>query len=168
MRFGKTFYIIVILICVFEVVRIWNITPQQMAAHFNVQGNPDHFVSKAEFFGFQLQTMLIVVGTSLVPQLLLFILPVSFINMPNRDYWLSPERRDSTVDRLSSFAAAMFGIILLVIQVGFEISAYANLQMPILFNAKLMLMVMIASFVLIGGMLLQLTVSFRLPATKED
>ena len=168
MRFGKTFYIIVILICVFEVVRIWNITPQQMAAHFNVQGNPDRFVSKAEFFGYQLQTMLIVVVTSLVLQLLLFILPVSFINMPNRDFWLSPERRDDTVDRLSSFAAAMFGIILLVIQVGFEISAYANLQTPILFNAKLMLVVMIASFILIGGMLVLLTVSFRLPTTKED
>lgn len=168
MRLGRVFYIIVILICVFEVVRLWYITPAQMAAHFDIQGNPDRFVLKSEFFGYQLQTMLIVVGTSLLPQLLLFVLPVSFINMPNREYWLSPEHRDETVDRLSEFAAIMFGIILLTIQIGFEISAYANLQMPIVFNAKLMLTAMIISFILIGIMLVQLTFSFRLPALKKD
>ena len=167
MRFGRVFYIIVLLICVFETGRLWNITPAQMAAHFDIQGNPDRFVLKAEFFWHQLQTMLALVLASLLPQVLLLVMPLNLINMPNREYWLSPERRDETLGRLSSFTAMMFGIILLAIQAGFEISAYANLQTPILFNVQLMLMVMIASFTMIGMMLFQLISSFRAPASVD-
>ena len=167
MRYGRVFYVIVILICVFEIARLWNITPEQMAAHFDIQGNPDRFVSKAEFFWYQIQTILVVAGASLLPQILLLVVPVNLINMPNREYWLSPARRNETVGRLSSFLALMFGVILLAVQAGFEISAYANLRTPILFNAQLMLMVMIVSFVTIGLMLFQLIFSFRLSSSND-
>ena len=165
MRSGRLFYIIVLLICIFETARLWNISPGQMAAHFNIQGNPDRFVSKAEFFWFEFQIMLIVVGISILLQLLPVVLPPNLINMPNREYWLAPERREETIDRLNSFAAIMFGVILLMIHAVFEISVYANLQTPIFFNAKLMLPFMVASFVAIGWMLFRLMASFRLPTT---
>lgn len=165
MRYGRIFYAIVLLICLLEMARLWNITPEQMAAHFDIQGLPDRFVSKAEFFWFQVQTLLVMILISLPLQLLFLVLPPGLINMPNREYWLAPERRAETVGRLSSFAAMVFGIILLVIQAAFEISAYANLQMPIMFNAHLMSMVMVAAVVLIGLMLIQLVISFRLPAS---
>jgi serine/threonine-protein kinase len=166
MRFGRIFYIIVLLICIFEVMRLWSIMPPEMAAHFNVQGNPDRFVPKPEFFGYQIQTLLIVVLVSIPLQLLFLVLPVDLINMPQREYWLAPERRAETVGRLSDFAAMLFGLILLTIQAGFELSAYANLQTPIHFNAQWMLVFMAASFVVIGLMLFQLTVSFRRPASN--
>ncbi len=167
MRFGRVFYILAILICIFEIVRLWNLAPPQMAAHFNVQGSPDRFVSKAEFFWFQIQTMLVVMVVSILPQILFLILPVKLINLPNREYWLAPERRAETVDRLSAFAALMFGVILLAILAGFELSASANLRTPIIFNAQWMLVVMIISIVLIGLMLFQLRASFRLPSSKD-
>jgi len=167
MRFGRVFYAIVLLICIFEIARLWNITPAQMAAHFNIQGNPDRFVPKAEFFWFQIQTLLVVIIVSLLPQILFLVLPVNLINMPNREYWLTSERRAGTVDRLSSFASMMFAVILLAVQAGFEISTYANLQRPILFNARLMLAVMTASFIAIGLMLFQLILSFRLPSSND-
>jgi uncharacterized membrane protein len=167
MRFGRVFYIIVLLICAIETVRLWNIAPAQMAAHFDVLGNPDRFVPKAEFFWFQVQTALVVIGVSILPQILFLFLPVSLINMPNREYWLAPERRAETVDRLSSCAALMFGIILLAVQAGFELSAYANLQTPIHFNFQWMLGFMTASFLVIGVMLFQLVISFRMPVQTE-
>ena len=166
-RFGRVFYIIAILVCVFEIARLWNLAPPQMAAHFNGQGSPDRFVSKAEFFWFQIQTMLIVVAVSILPQIIFLILPVNLINLPNREYWLAPERRVVTVNRLSSFAAMVFGVIILVVQAAFELTAYANLQTPIIFNAQWMLMVMIVSIVLIGLMLIQLRISFRLPSSND-
>jgi uncharacterized membrane protein len=163
MRFGRIFFVIVLVACIFETARLWSTAPAQMAAHFNIQGDPDRFVPKEQFFWFQIQTALVVVGTSLVPQVLFLILPVNLINMPNRDYWLAPERRDATVDRLSSFGALLFGVILLVIQAGFELSFAANLQTPIHFNAQLMLPIMFGSFIVIGLMLFWLTWSFRRP-----
>jgi uncharacterized membrane protein len=168
MRFGRAFYLFVILICVVEMVRLWNVSPEQMAAHFDIQGNPDRFVPRLEFFGFQVQTLLIVLAVSILPQVLFLVLPVELINMPNRDYWFAPDRRTATLDRLSSFGAALFGCILLVIQVGFELAVYANLQTPIHFNAQTMVAVMAAGFVLIGLTLVQLVVSFRTPASGAE
>ena len=163
MRFGRLFFIIVIMICGVELVRLWNIAPAEMAAHFDVQGNPDRFVLKPEFFWFQAQTLLVVLAVSILPQILFLVLPVQFINMPNREYWLAPERRDRTISRLSSFGALLFGIILLAIQAGFELAVYANLQTPIWFNAQWMMGIMIASFLVLGLLLFQLIVSFRRP-----
>jgi uncharacterized membrane protein len=167
MRFGKIFYVIVLLVCTFETIRLWNISPAQMAAHFNIQGNPDRFVPKPEFFWFEIQTVLIVIVVSLVPQVLIWVLPTELINMPNREYWLAPERRAETIDRLSSFMAMMFGIILLAIHAAFEISTYANLQTPIVFNAQLMFIIMAISFGAIGLMLVWLIASFRLPSLNN-
>jgi hypothetical protein len=59
---------------------------------------------------------------------------MQWINMRNREYWLSPERREETVDRLSSFAA------------------------------QLMVPVMIGIFIPSFMMLFWLTRSFRLPS----
>ena len=167
MRFGKVFYVIVLLICLFEIARLWNIVPPQMAAHFDIHGNPNHFVSKAEFFWYQIQTVVILMIVSLLPHVLFLVLPVSLINIPNRAYWLAPERRKETVSRLSSFVALTFGVILLAVQAAFEISAYANLQSPISFNAQLLLRIMLAALIIIGVLLFQLLLSFRLPAANN-
>jgi uncharacterized membrane protein len=161
MRFGRAFYAIVLLICIFEFARLWSITPPQLAAHFDVQGNPDRFVPKAEFFSFQIQTILVVIAVSLVLQVVPLLLPVNLINMPNRAYWLAPERRAQTVGRLSAFAAMMFGVILLTVQAGFELAAYANLQTPILFQARWMLAAMVICFMVIGWLLIRLVSSFQ-------
>jgi uncharacterized membrane protein len=167
MRFGRIFYIFVLVICGFEMLRIWSIAPNQMAAHFNITGNPDRFVPKAEFFWFQIQTLLMVFLMSIPLQALFLFLPTNLINMPNRDYWLAPERRAKTMDTLSSFGATLFGVILLVVQAAFEISVYANLQTPIFFNARLMSTIMIISLIIIGLMLIQLMVYFRLPKSSR-
>lgn len=166
MRFGRTFYVIILALCLFEMARLWFIAPDQMAAHFNVQGEPDRFVSKAEFFWFQAQTLLVIILVSLPLQVLFMVMPPSLINMPNREFWLAPERQDETIGRLNSFGAMLFGMVVLMIQAAFEISAYANLRTPIQFNAGLMGAIMVTGMVVIGLLLLQLMISFRLPRTK--
>ncbi len=164
MRHARTFFIIVLLFCIFEAVRLWFLAPDVMAAHFTAQGNPDRFVPKLVFFGYQAKTVLVVLALSLVMQFLPIIVPMQWINMPNRDYWYSPERREATVDRLSSFAAGLFALILLGIQAVFELAVSANLHEPIVLAAQMMIPVMIGIFVLSFGMLFWLARSFRLPS----
>src|SRR6202142_1216286 len=122
MRFGRIFVVIVLLVCIFETVRLWGLAPAQMESHFDISGNPDSFTTKAQFFGFELQTMLVVIGLGVLAQIFVLITPVEWVNMPHREYWLAPERRDQTVDRLSSFAAIIFGMVLLGVQAGFELA----------------------------------------------
>jgi len=76
MRFGRIFFIIVLLACIFETVRLWTITPAQMASHFDFYGNPDHFSTKQQFFSFEIEAMLAVVGLGLMTQVLVQITPV--------------------------------------------------------------------------------------------
>ncbi len=163
MRIGRVVFITALLICLLEIARLWRIAPEQMAAHFNLAGDPDRFVSKAEFFLFQIQMLFVVVLVSLPLQVLFLILPPDLINMPHREYWLAPERRTETVARLSDFGSLMFGVILLAILAAFEISVYANVQTPIHFNAGLMGVVMAIAMSFIVLMLIRLLVSFRLP-----
>ena len=167
MRFGRIFFIIVLLFCIFETVRLWNITPAQMASHFDIQGEPDRFSSKAQFFSFELETMLVVIGLGVVTQILVLMTPVEWINikMPNREYWLAPEHRDEIMDRMSSFAAILFGIVALGVQAGFELAVSANLHQPIHFDAQAMFMVIAGLFVATPLMLVWLTISFHVPAS---
>jgi hypothetical protein len=163
MRIGRILFIGVLLLCLLELARLWSITPETMAAHFHIQGSPDRFVPKAEFFRFQVQTLLVVILVSLPFQFLFLVLPPGWINMPHHEYWLAPERRAGTLGRLNGFGIVLFGIILLDVQAAFEISAYANLKTPVVFNTALMSAVMAVSLVLVVVMLVLLILSFRLP-----
>jgi len=87
--------------------------------------------------------------------------------MPNREYWLMPEHRDELTDRMSSFAGMLFGIILLGVQAGFELAVSANLHQPIVFNARLMWMVIAGSFVATVLLLFWLMVSFRVRSSRS-
>lgn len=164
MRYARIIFIIVILVCVAESARLWFLAPSEMASHFNAQGSPDNFVSKFVFFEQEAKTFLTVLVVSFMTQVLPMVLPVELINMPNRDYWLSPEKREETIDRLSSFGAALFTVILLVIQFGFELAVSANLQDPIMFSAQKMIMAIIVMMVLSIAMLFWLANTFRVPA----
>jgi uncharacterized membrane protein len=163
MRFGKILFFIVLLLCIFETARLWFLSPAQMASHFNFQGNPDGFMPKAQFFVSQLQVTLVVIGLALGLQILVLITPVKWINTPNREYWLAPEHRDEIIENMSSFGFALFGIVLLVVQAGFELSVYANRQQPVHFAAQIMFPVIAGFFILSAILLFQLTRSFRLP-----
>ena len=69
------------------------------------------------------------------------------------------------MDRISSFAAILFGIVTLGIQAGFELAVSANLHQPIHFDAQAMFMVIAGLFVSTLLMLVWLTISFRVPAS---
>ena len=169
MRFGRIFFILVLLVCIFETVRLWNISPAQMASHFDITGAPNHFTTKEQFFGFELETMLVVIGMGVGTQIFVLITPVEWINikMPNRAYWLAPEHRDEIIDRMSSFVAMLFGIVLVGIQAGFELAVSANLHQPIIFNAHLMFIFIAGFFVISILMLFWLAISFRIPSSKS-
>ena len=82
---------------------VWDALPVRMASHFGPSGHPDAWQSKLAFFvlfgvtGF---------GTALVllamPTFLRFI-PSRLINIPYREYWLSPAHFDEAMKRLARY-----------------------------------------------------------------
>ena len=84
-------------------VYVWSTSgalPQVAASHFNASGQANGFMPRALYRDFM-------VGLVLVLPLLVVFLPNAFmrrasalINLPNRDYWLAPERREQTIESL--------------------------------------------------------------------
>jgi hypothetical protein len=106
--------------------------PAQIASHFDAAGNLDRFTTRERFFGFEIETLPIVIGIGVLMQIAVLITPLEWINlkMPNREYRLTPEHCGEIIERMSSFAAFLFGTIQLGIQAGFEPAVSAHLHHP--------------------------------------
>jgi len=70
--------------------------PPRVASHFDLAGQPNGWMTRDELVAF-------IAGMGILLPLLIVgmmagagRIPVSFVNLPNRDYWLAPERRRST------------------------------------------------------------------------
>lgn len=81
--------------------------PERLATHFDVAGWANGWMSKAQFAGFQI-VLLGVFGAVFggLPRLLPK-LPNWSINLPYRDHWLAPERRDASLADLAGSMATL-------------------------------------------------------------
>lgn len=83
----------------------WTQLPDRIATHFGIDGNPNDWMSKTN------ATLLLCSLQVGLPLIFLFIgstlpkLPSSVINIPNREYWLQPERRSSSISHMNSMLA---------------------------------------------------------------
>ncbi|MBS0204106.1 MAG: DUF1648 domain-containing protein [Planctomycetes bacterium] len=101
-RFQLSVLLLVVLFLVFgaSMVATAQLLPARVATHFNAAGNPNGWMSRSGHLVF-----MSVFGV-LFPLFMIGIcwctryLPVSMINIPHRDYWLSTERRQESADFL--------------------------------------------------------------------
>jgi uncharacterized membrane protein len=113
-----------IILGIMEALYFYPLLPDRMAIHFNASGAADGWGPKLPFFA--LYGVIVVIMSLLFWGLPLVIrlVPESLINLPNKEYWLAPERKKQTLDRLSDqmlFTGCMAlllmdGILFLVIK----------------------------------------------------
>ncbi len=92
--------------------------PTIVASHFAVGGDADGFMPRNAYLGLMLAVtvmlpLLMAVGLGLVR-----FIPARFVNLPNREYWLAPERATETFAFLQShgrsFAALLMAFLCFV------------------------------------------------------
>ncbi len=75
--------------------------PEQVATHFGIHGNPDGWMQRSTAlkfmggFGIGLPLLMVVLSFAIR------FIPANLVNIPHREYWLGPERRESTYAFLS-------------------------------------------------------------------
>ena len=104
--------------------------PERMASHFNASGMPNGWMPKSGFF----LVYLFVISAACSVE---FLVPRSIakrsdrrINLPNKEYWLAPERRAETFAFFDKFFA-WYGCAFLFLEVCvLELALQANFQTP--------------------------------------
>jgi uncharacterized membrane protein len=104
--------------------------PEVVASHFDAHGVANGWQTKSAFFGFLVGVSVLaaVVGFG-IPRIITS-LPPELINLPNKRYWLAPERRAETMDFLNGyfawFGCALFAVILLTINFAIQANLHPD------------------------------------------
>jgi len=139
--------------------------PAVVAAHFGAGGIANGFMPRGQFVGFMLALVLA------VPALIYFLgrlatrLPAPWLNLPNKQYWLAPERRAATLQSLGGFGAWAAYATLGVLCLAHWLVVQANLERPPRLEPAPLVGVLALFFVaLFAGMALVLRRFFRVPS----
>ncbi|HXY61410.1 MAG TPA: DUF1648 domain-containing protein [Nitrospirota bacterium] len=90
--------------------------PEHMASHFGGSGDPNGWSGKAAFFGIYAGILVMVFLLFHALPGLLSRFPDAMINLPNKEYWLAPERRASTFSRIKDYFVSMgIGLIIFLL-----------------------------------------------------
>jgi uncharacterized membrane protein len=126
MRRTRLFLLGLVLVSLVEAARQWNSAPGRVPSHFDAAGRPNAWSSRDEFFFLQVGVTLGIAALFIGIPRLLKSTPTSLINLPNKGYWLAPDRREETMDRLaSSFEVFACATVLLLLAV-FELTSRAS------------------------------------------
>jgi len=113
--------------------------PPIVASHFGPSGVPNGFMPRRSYLGVMMIIVLAVPVLTTVGMGSMLRRPGARINLPHRDYWLAPERREDTVTVLLGhmrlFAVAL--VLLLTYVHGLVVSA--NARLPPLLDSTLMM-----------------------------
>ena len=155
-RMPKIVYFLMLLMGLLEGMRAYPQLPDRMASHFDFYGRPDGWQPKEAFF----LLMAVVNGmTGLMGFLIPFVsaaAPTEFINVPRKDYWLAPERREETFRFLRTHLEWFACGVLFVLLYAASQAINANLPEHAPFAAQGLL------YVLAGFLLLTLAGTIRL------
>jgi uncharacterized membrane protein len=91
--------------------------PDKVATHFGVSGQADGWMSRN---GYVLFMLAFIVGVSVFVSFVVGTLPSRFpawTNIPNRDYWLAPERREESARFLSAHGKRL-GYLIVMMMLG--------------------------------------------------
>lgn len=90
--------------------------PDIVAAHFQGNGVPNGWQTKPVFFVFFVGATVIAVFLAFAIPAIIKAVPMELVNLPNKQYWLGPERAAQSQEFLATwfawFGCAVYGVIL--------------------------------------------------------
>lgn len=126
-KIPRMLYVVLLALGALDFARMYPRLPERMASHFAADGTVNGWASKSELFPMMAVLLGVTfVATMVVPQLLSR-LPASMINLPRKDYWLAPERRDETMRQLNAQTAWLGCVVLFVVLYATSLMMRANL-----------------------------------------
>jgi uncharacterized membrane protein len=104
--------------------------PEILGSHFSRGGFVNGWQTKAAFFATELAMIILATVVSFGIPRIIAALPVSLINLPHKDFWLSPERREETLAYIRVWSAWFGCGLLAFLLFAMELVFRANLHTP--------------------------------------
>jgi uncharacterized membrane protein len=124
---GYVLFFLILVAIAIQMIHYYPLLPERVASHFDIQGQPNGWSSKTLFAGLYAVLVLVMSFIFLLLPRLVVKLPAFMVNIPNRTYWLAPERKAATADKLAGYMIWMgCGILLFVFSI-FQLVIQANL-----------------------------------------
>jgi len=89
-------YLVVMGLIAAQVAYYYGRLPDVVASHFGANGLANGFMSRAGFVGFYVGLVLFLMAVFAAVSALLRAVPTELINVPNKEYWFSGEREQSS------------------------------------------------------------------------
>lgn len=129
--------------------------PALIASHFGVDGVANGWMGKQGFFVSYAVMMLLTAGFLGGIGLIFTKIPTELMNLPNKAYWLAPERRDATLnslqDQMSWLGVATMVLFIATMQLTFQ----ANMvNPPVLDNRTTLLVFAYLGYTLVWSVML--------------
>ena len=139
--------------------------PERVASHFGFSGEANGWMSRTGYLVFMAFFGMIFPMIAPLAVLLVGRVPASMVNLPNKEFWLAPERREGTVAFLVSQMLRLAVLVLGLVIVVHQLVVDANRQDPP--RMSNMIWAVLAVFlVFMAGWIWSLVRHFRLPAEK--
>jgi uncharacterized membrane protein len=125
---GEKLFRLLLVAAVLHMIYYYPLLPERVASHFNGSGRPDGWSGKTTFFAIYAGVVILVVIIKTITGLSLTKLPVTLINLPNKDYWLSPERRAESILVLGQYMTGFWSATLFFLMGTMQLAIRVNLN----------------------------------------
>jgi len=109
--------------------------PARMASHFNAAGAPNGWMTKSQFFTLDVILIAVAAFSGFFPARRIAQVPTAKINLPNKEYWLDPVRRQETLAYFQRwfawFGCAILLFVVLVMQLVIESNRSSSPMLPL-------------------------------------
>ena len=143
-RLPRFFYLVLLFASLAMFVYYYPQMPPRMASHFAADGHPNGWMPREPFFVLTLVITFLSGLVGFVAPRQIATRPDARINLPNRDYWLAPERRAQTFQYFAAMMAWFSCGLLFVLISGTFLAIRANLASGGRFDSGAMVAVLIA------------------------
>jgi uncharacterized membrane protein len=151
-RFGLAHLVFVLLLAALLGQMAWYYPqlPATMASHFDGAGRANAFMPKQMFMTLHLGVAGLLTVVFLLMPMVIVRLPPSLINLPNKDYWLAPERREHSGRVIQGFLVGYGNATLFLLVVVFGDAMRASLMpVPRLSNRVWVMIAFLLGFMIV-------------------
>ena len=134
--------------------------PPVMATHFGGSGAPNGWQTQSQFFVLEIALLGVCLLLAFGIPRLIGVLPISLVNVSNKEYWLAPERREETLAffraQFAWFGCGFLAFLLVVNQLVYK----ANQTQPRHLDNTTFVIVMFAFLAYVGTWTVRLLIYF--------